>query len=164
MAHERYIEKLTHDEWLKTSTRITNGVIMYGMKRCDDGINATEYFYRKEYVDDKFVVKPCSQPFVYCTPAEPRHPIIINLRCPECGQPLKPILDPFSDSIFYEHKCSNKECHYETTTKGYFSGMIAAVTPYIEQKLMDGTYNCEVDGKLTILSEKDLLHCGNKLV
>ena len=157
----RYIEKNTGKLWKCTGLSTKGDDKYYHMYSYDDlknnGKNAIRYDMKIEEIEDRFEEKPFQKPSITTLNVEPKHPIKIILRCPECGSELKTKGGAILTSpLQYEHKCSNPDCTYERCTSSYYSGMIAAVTDEQEEKIKNGTYKESVDGEIIQLKEKDL--------
>lgn len=154
MERERFIEKSTGDFWFNNSMYVIGNTEYHKMCRMNDGY---EIEITKEEMNSRFEYKPWSRPIRDVEKVEPRHPIHIVLRCPECGSPLETEGGAYLTSpLKYEHICSNKDCKYEACISSIYSGMYAAVTDEQEEKIKNGTFDERVDGIIIELKEKDL--------
>ncbi|WP_296865005.1 hypothetical protein [uncultured Methanobrevibacter sp.] len=78
------------------------------------------------------------------------HPMYIELRCPNCGKKLvNTCYTKQNDEVIrYYHECNSWLCNYKVSVRSIYSGMYVAVTDEQEKKLMDWTYDENIDGKL----------------
>lgn len=108
-------------------------------------------------LDNRFNFEPFKDAIVSVEDVKPMYPIHIVLKCPECGSPLvwngETLL---SYPPQFRHKCSNKNCKYETTTRSIHTDMYVIVNKELEKKIKNGTYDAVLDGRLIEVKEEIL--------